>query len=275
MVYVVLLFSSRISRTSVDKKWLGCKHLVVFYQHIAHIMETNRLIKVDQLNILLEQLVRPKGIDYKFVVEEKERKDVDRCFMMLRDMAGYVKEKLLSIEENQAIIGDSETCDTFVETKEDGQDHYNYGEGNDIDILNEMSEEKPVQHELNKKHLNLGNRKNGDERPAKKVKVATKTLHLAPAEPQNIQNKSKMPSQPLQSASNGNIFKSEWMDPKNLLFDINGDRLSDYLAPVDSSPSEAFCRACNCNFSVAMKGVGQVYQHARGAGHKKTVVTLR
>merc|ERR1711862_757796 len=65
-----------------------------------------------------------------------------------------------------------------------------------------------------------------------------------------------------------NIFKTDWMDSKNLLFDINGDRLSDYLAPVSEDPSLAKCLACRTSFSISQQGVGQVYVHARGGQHK-------
>ena len=47
------------------------------------------------------------------------------------------------------------------------------------------------------------------------------------------------------------------------------DRLSSYLSPVPSSTSMATCLACKISFSISVLGVGQVYRHARLAGHKE------
>ena len=60
------------------------------------------LLKVDKLEAMLGDLVRSTGIMYNFNLSEGEKKDVDRCFLMLRDMAGYVRDKLSHPEEKES-----------------------------------------------------------------------------------------------------------------------------------------------------------------------------
>ena len=71
------------------------------------------------------------------------------------------------------------------------------------------------------------------------------------------------------------IFKAEWTDPNSLLFDINGDRLSDYIAEDPESSSLAKCNACMSSFSVSVLGVGQVFTHARRGDHKRAMTRYR
>ena len=74
------------------------------------------LLKVDKLEAMLGDLVRSTGIMYNFNLSEGEKKDVDRCFLMLRDMAGYVRDKLSHPEEKESkknVVKDDDT-DTEV-----------------------------------------------------------------------------------------------------------------------------------------------------------------
>merc|ERR1712086_55400 len=228
----------------------------------------NMLITVDRLDTVLDDLVRSTGIIYKFSVEEKEKKDVDRCFLMLRDMAGYVKEKLSSLGGK----GDASTATVEDVAEVDGEhDNFEFVEENDIvdsDIVNAISEEIPVITEDKKRTMKQHSTKREEKRKAKKAKLETKTV-------MKTFDHTLEESDAATAPTGTNVFKSEWMDPKNLLFDVNGDRLSDYLAPVTDSPSMASCLACRISFSISMQGVGQVYLHARGAGHKTSIARLR
>ena len=222
------------------------------------IMATKQLIKSDQLDRVVDQLVMFTGIEFLFDVNEKERKDMDRCFILLRDMAGYVKEKLATISESQNLMKDCVKLYTATNVQD-----VSLTENANVNLI-EMAEEDPLITKDDKKYVKSSNL-DSEERPAKKAKVQAKP-------PLKVPNNVK---KPLQTTTNTTVFKPEWTDPKSLLFDINGDRLSDYLTPVDSSPSEAFCRACRANFSVGVKGVGQVYQHARGSQHRNSIKSLR
>ena len=223
------------------------------------------MIKAARLDVLLGDLVTATGIDYKFGVEDKERRDVDRCFMMLRDMAGDVKEKLTNMElqgEKSPAVVDVVDIEHDKFEFENEEIERNLKEIDEqIDSLDEISEEKPLKKEHKKRHI----KSKDEKRKVKKPKVETKSI---------IKTFPQLEDEPKADAGR-NVFKPEWMDPKALLFDVNGDRLSDYLSPIPSSPSLASCLACRSSFSVGGQGVGQVYSHARGAQHKDSISRLR
>ena len=225
------------------------------------------LLKVDKLEAMLGDLVRSTGIMYNFNLSEGEKKDVDRCFLMLRDMAGYVRDKLSHPEEKESkknVVKDDDT-DVIAE-----EQNFEFVEEVDIDALKEISEEKSVVSEKKKSKLYSTSIGVEERKKAKRVKVENKKSTIRTTM-KSIEDVNDVPN----PNAGQNVFKSDWMDPKNLLFDINGDRLSDYLSPVNDDPSLATCLACRTSFSISMQGVGQVYAHARGGQHKASIARLR
>ena len=66
-------------------------------------------------------------------------------------------------------------------------------------------------------------------------------------------------------------FQPSWL----LKTDPNGDKVKDYLRPVEKKPYQAYCAADNSLLNIGTRGWSQIYDHAKKNKHKQNMKLRR